>query len=46
MIPIYKVIGRVSAAMFERGARVSGIAKHFGVDDHTAAKALRWFRSR
>ena len=46
VIPIYQVIGRVSAAMFERGARVSRIAKNFGVDHHTAAKALRWFRSR
>ena len=32
--------------MDARGARVSGIAQHFGVDYHTAAKALRWFRSR
>ena len=32
--------------MHERGAPVNGIAKHFGVDHHTAAKALRWFRSR
>ena len=46
MIPIYQVIGAVSGAMHDRGARVSAIAKHFGVDHHTAAKALRWFRSR
>ena len=46
VIPIYQVIAGVSAAMFGHGARVSAIAKHFGVDHHTAAKALRWFRSR
>ncbi len=46
VIPIYQVLPGVSGAMFDRGARVSGIAKHFGVDHHTAAKALRWFRSR
>ena len=46
VIPIYQVIPGVSGAMFERGVRVSGIAKHFGVDHHAAAKALRWFRSR
>ena len=35
-----------AAAMHERGTPVSRIAKHFGVDHHTAAKALRWFRAR
>ena len=30
MIPIYQVIGAVSGAMHDRGARVSAIAKHFG----------------
>ena len=46
VIPIYQVIAGVSAAMFDRGARVTAIARRFGVDHHTAAKALRWFRSR
>ena len=35
-----------AAAMYARGVRGSAIAKHFGVDHHTADKALRWFRSR
>ena len=35
-----------AAAMYARGVRVSAIAKHFGVDHHTADKALRWFRTR
>ena len=43
---LYQSIAAEVAAMHDRGARVSGIAKHFGVDHHTAAKALRWFRSR
>ncbi len=46
VIPIYQVIAAVSGAMHDRGVGVSRIAKHFGVDHHTAAKALRWFRSR
>ena len=46
VIPIYQVIAGVSGATSDRGARVSRIAKHFAVDHHTAAKALRWFRSR
>ena len=32
--------------MHDRGVRVNAIAKHFRVDHHTVAKALRWFRSR
>ena len=44
--PVYQSIAADAAAMHERGAPVSGIAKHFGLDHHTAAKALRWFRSR
>ena len=42
VIPICQLIARVSGAIFDRGARVSAIAKHFGVDHHTAALALRW----
>ena len=44
--PVYQSIAADVAAMHERGVPVSGIAQHFGVDHHTAAKALRWFRSR
>lgn len=29
-----------------RGASISAVALHFGVDLHTAKKALRWFRER
>ena len=46
VVPIYQLIAGVSAAMFDRGARVTSIARRFRVDDHTAAKALRWHRSR
>ena len=28
------------------GISLRAIAENFGVDDHTAAKALRWFRER
>ena len=46
VIPIYQIIAGVSAAMYDRGAPVTAIARRFRVDDHTAAKALRWYRSR
>ena len=45
VIPIYQVIAGVSAAMHARGVRVGTIAKRFGVDHHTAKKAVGWFRS-
>ena len=32
--------------MHQRGVSIARIAKHFGIDDHTAAKALRWFKQR
>ena len=44
--PIYQVIAPEAAPMQDRGARVSAISRHFGVDHYTAAKALRWFRQR
>ena len=44
--PVYQSIAANAAAMHERDVPVSGIAKHFGVDHHTAAKAPRWFRCR
>ena len=43
---IYQVIAPEAIAMQGRGVLVSAIAKHFGVDHHTADKALGWFRSR
>ena len=30
----------------ERGVSVAAIAQLFGVDHHTASKALRWFAER
>ena len=30
--------------MEDQGVTVAAIARHFGVDDHTAGKAIRWFR--
>ena len=35
-----------AAEMHQRGVSIARIAKHFGIDDHTAAKALRWFKQR
>ena len=32
--------------MHAGGISLKAIAKNLGVDDHTAAKALRWFRER
>ena len=42
--PVYQRIGPQAAAMRRRGRPVRAIAEHFGVDDHTAAKAVRWFQ--
>ena len=44
--PVYQSIAPQVAEVHERDLSLNAIAKHFGVDDHTAAKALRWFRSR
>ena len=44
--PVYQSIAAEVAPMHDRGVRVNAISKHFRVDHHTAAKALRWFRSR
>ena len=43
---MHQRIATEAAAMYARSARVSAIAKHFGVDHHTADEALAWFRSR
>ena len=45
-IPVYQRIAAQAAEMRAAGAAFNAIAEHFAVDDHTAAKALRWFRSR
>ena len=44
--PIFQVIAQEAAAMRDRGNRVSAIARKFGVDYHTADKAIRWYRQR
>ena len=41
--PVYQRIAPAAAQMHAAGRSVSAIAQHFRVDDHTAAKALRWF---
>ena len=45
-VPVYQRIAAEATAMQDRGVCVAAIARHFGVDDHTAAKAIRWFRQR
>jgi len=42
-MPVYQRIAPEAALLHARGWRVSAIAGHFGIDHHTAAKALRWF---
>ena len=42
--PVHQRIGAQAAEMRRRGRPFRAIAEHFGVDDHTAAKAVRWFR--
>ena len=42
----YQRIAANAAGMQDRGLSVAAIARHFGVDDHTAGKAIRWFRGR
>ena len=41
--PVYQKIAAQAAGMRAGGAGFRAIAEHFGVDDHTAAKAVRWF---
>ena len=43
-VPVYQRIAAEAAGMQDQGVRVAAIARHFGVDDHTAGKAMRWFR--
>ena len=42
-IPVYQQIAAEAAEMRAGGAPFRAIAEHFGVDDHTVAKAIRWF---
>ena len=44
--PVYQRIAAAAVGMRDRGVTVAAIARHFGVDDHTAGKAIRWFRQR
>ena len=41
--PVYQRMAAQAAEMRVQGVSVTAIARHFGVDYHTAAKALRWF---
>ena len=41
--PVYQRIAVQAAEMRAGGAAFHAIAEHFGVDDHTAADAVRWF---
>ena len=43
-VPVYQRIAAEAADMRGAGAAFHAIAEHFGVDDHTAGKAVRWFR--
>ena len=44
--PVYQRIAAQAAEMRGQGVSVTAIARYFGVDYHTAAKALRWFGRR
>ena len=41
-IPLYQRIAAEAAEMRARGVSMRAVAEHFGVDDHTVAKAVRW----
>ena len=44
--PVYQKLGAQAAELRVRGPTFKAIAEYFAVDDHTAAKAVRWFRDR
>ena len=44
--PVYQSIAAEAARMCDAGLTFQAVAERFGVDDHTAAKAVRWFRQR
>ena len=41
--PAYQRIAAEAAEMRARGVSMRVVAEHFGVNDHTAGKAVRWF---
>ena len=45
-LPVYRRIAADATQMRAAGVSVRAISLHFGVDHHTAEKALRWFRAR
>jgi len=40
------LIAAEAAALHQAGVTLKAIGARFSVDDHTAAKAVRWFRQR
>jgi len=46
VVPVYQRIAAEAAGMRARGLSVAAIARYFGIDDHTAAKAIRWFHRK
>ena len=44
--PIYQAMAPQALELRQRGVSVAGIARLFGVDHHTATKALRWVAER
>lgn len=45
-IPCYQLIAVAAVRLHQAGLAFKAIAERFGVDDHTAAKAVRWFCRR
>ena len=43
-VPVYQRIAAEAVGMQDQGVTVAAIGRHFGVDDHTVVKAIRWFR--
>ena len=44
--PRYQLIAAEAAALHRAGVTFKAIGARFSVDDHTAAKAVRWFWQR
>ena len=42
-MPVYRRLAAEAVEIRARGVSMKAIAEHFGVDDHTVAKAVRWF---
>lgn len=45
-IPVYLRFAAEAAEMRPGGVPFETIVEHFGVDDHTAANAVRWLQQR